>query len=120
MSVLKSLDALSVAAIITDDPVTFGYGGTDYTGTTGARDTMKELTEGGFHHDQEFAILVPIAAFGNAAAPSEKDILTVCVDAYGIPCSADETTSARVNARVQKVGRAGGGLTLTLKAEGRG
>ena len=119
MSAFKQLDAACVAAIVPDDPVTFGFGGIDYTGTSGPRDLMKSLTEGGNHADQEFEILVPIAAFGSAARPAENQVITVCVDAFGVPCSSDES-GTRVNARVKKITPAGGGITYMLRTDTRG
>lgn len=106
--------------MVAHSPITFGYGGTDYTATTGARDTMRSLAEGGFHNDQDFSLLVEIAQFGDAERPGEKDIVTVCVDADGIPCPADEAVGDRISARIQRVGRAGGGLSYELRTVTRG
>lgn len=99
--------------------MTFSWGGADYIGTAGPRDTMTELTEGGYHADQEFAILVPHAVFGSDAPPAERNVLTVYVDAHGIPCSREESSSS-VAARIAAIDRAGGGLVYTLRAESRG
>jgi|GEM_PF-5376177 len=106
--------------MVSDAPITFGFGGVDYTGTTGARDTMKQLTEGGFHEDSEFRILVNPAQYGSAAKPAEKAVLAVCVDGDGIPCAADDAVGSRINVRVQEIGRAGGGITYTVRTATRG
>lgn len=101
-------------------PVTFGFNGKDYTATCGARDTMKSLTEGGYHNDSELTLLVEIAQFGADNRPTEKSKLTVCVDADGVPCGVEDAVGSRVEMRVQSVGRAGGGLSYDLKTATRG
>lgn len=106
--------------MVADSPVTFAWAGKDYTGTTGARDTMSSLVEGGKINEQEFTILVAIAQFGEYARPTERKTITVCVDADGIPCAADDAVDQRVTARLVSIGRAGGGLTYTLRTEQRG
>jgi hypothetical protein len=118
MNLLAQLDALCLPQIVADAPVTVGFGGSDYTGTSGARDTMRSLTEGGHINDQEFALLFQCSAFGSATPPTEREKVTVCVDANGIPCAAEDSTS-RINARVRSIGRAGAGLTYTLQSEAR-
>lgn len=105
--------------MVAHSPITFRFGGKDYTATTGARDTMAALSEGGFHNDQEFSLLVEIAQFGSDTRPAEKQKIEVYVDADGIPCAADDSTG-RVTARIQTIGRAGGGLTYTLRTDSRG
>ena len=117
---IKAIDARCIPLMVGHSPVTFGFGGTDYTGTLGARSTMLELVEGGHHDDQEFTILVAVAQYGASARPQEKDLLTVCVDTDGIPSSADDAVGSRVNARIQTIVRAGAGLTYTLRNAGRG
>ncbi len=119
MDSLKQLDAQCVASMVGDSPITFAWGGVDYTGTTGARDTMSELVDGGKVNNQEFRILVATAAFGDVAPPGERAKVEVCLDAHGIPCSADEEIS-RVSARITAIGRAGGGLTFTIATDQRG
>ncbi len=116
---LNSLDAMCVAAMVSHSPITFTFGGVDYVGTAGARDTMLSLTDGGFNNDQEFSLLVETAQFGSDSRPGEKQKIAVCVDADGIPCGADDSVR-RLAARIQTIGRAGGGLTYTLRADTRG
>lgn len=118
MNSLTQLDALCLPELISGNPVTFGFGGTDRQGTTGARDTMSMLTEGGQISDQELALLVPVSEFGTATPPVDGDKITVCVDGNGIPCHVDDSTS-RINARIIQVGRAGAGLTFTLRTDAR-
>jgi hypothetical protein len=92
-------------------------------GTSGARDTMRYLEQngGGTIDDQEFTILVATAAFGEVTPPGDnRQTITVCVDAHGIPCAADRAVGSRVTARIVSVTRAGGGLTFTLTTEQRG
>lgn len=119
---LNRLDAFVLARghAVNSTPVTFGWNGKDYTGTTGARNTMTEYAPGGVYNDQDFSILVATAQFGEDARPTERATFTVSVDADGIPCAADEAVGARITARIVSIGRAGGGLTYTLKTEQRG
>ena len=122
MPTYKSLDefALAHGHALASYPVTIGWNGTDYTGTTGSRDTVKELVSGGVSTGQELRVLVPVANFGSNAPPGERAQITLCVDGNGIPCSADDSGATRVNARVMQVGRAGAGLTFTLQTAQRG
>lgn len=118
---LKTLDALCVARLVSDAPITFSYGGADYVGTAIGWRTEKSLTDVGFHADiQPKQILVNPAQFGGAPQPGEKAVLSVCVDGNGVPCPADEAVGSRVSVRVQEIGRAGGGITYTVRAETRG
>ena len=103
--------------------VLFGWQGVDYAGTTGPRETSEYAMNGGIINEQDFSILVETAAFGEVTPPGtdRRDIVTVCVDSHGIPNYPDDpTNAARVNARVVKVGRFGGGLTFTLKTAQKG
>jgi hypothetical protein len=119
---LNRLDAyvLSRGSLISRAPFTFGFGGKDWTATTGARDTMRALTEGGYHNDEEFSALVDAAQFGGDTPPAIGSKLAVCVDGNGVPCPADEAVGERLNVRVKKAGRAGGGFTYTLRTATRG
>ena len=112
---LKGLDAICLRGIVGREPVTFEFQGGVFTGTTGARDTMRSLTEGGYVDEQEFSILVPTENMGALdRKPSETSKVTVCVDNDGIPCAIEDAVSDRVWCRVSKVGRALAGLTFTL------
>lgn len=106
--------------MIADAPVTFAFNGKDYTATCGARDTMKSLTDGGFHNDTDVTLLVEIAQFGADTKPNEKSKITLCVDSDGIPCAVEDAVGDRVGMRIQKIGRAGGGLSYELKTDKRG
>jgi hypothetical protein len=118
---LSQLDAVCVRHMVGDVPITFSFGGADYVGTAIGWRTEKELTEGGFHADiQPKQILVDPAQYGSAAQPGEKAVLSVCVDGNGVPCAVDSAVGSRVRVRVQAVGRAGGGITYTVRAETRG
>jgi hypothetical protein len=118
---LSQLDAVCVRQIVSDVPITFSFGGVDYTGTAIGWRTEKELTEGGFHADiQPKQILVDPSQYGSDAQPGEKAVLSVCVDGNGIPCSVGSAVGSRVRVRVQDIGRAGGGITYTVRAETRG
>ncbi len=112
---LKSLDAICLRGILKREEVSFEFNGGIYTGTCGARDTMRGLTEGGYVDEQEFSILVPVESFNALVAkPAETSKVAVCVDVDGIPCAVADATEARVWCRVVKVGRALAGLTYTL------
>lgn len=101
-------------------PFNFRFNGKDYVATCGARDTLKSLTEGGFHNDSDVKLLVEIAQFGTGTRPAEKDKIELCVDADGIPCPVEEAVGSRVSMRIQKIGRSGGGLSYELKTATRG
>jgi hypothetical protein len=120
MNAFAQIDAAAVRYMVIDSPYTFGFGGTDYRATCGARDTFKSLTEGGYHDDTEFTALLDPSQFGESTQPAEGDDLTVCLDSNGIPCLADDAEGDRINVRISKITRAGGGLTYTLKAKSRG
>jgi hypothetical protein len=118
---LKALDAVCLRGIVGRERVSFEFEGGIYSGTCGARDTMRELVEGGYVDDQEFAILVPLEHLAAAPRkPSEKDRIAVCVDGDGIPCAVEDAVDARVQCTIQKVGRALAGLTFTLSTVQRG
>ena len=118
MNSLNELDALCLPELVRDNPVTFGFGGVDYEGTTGARDTMRMLTDGGQIRDHEFTILVAASQFSAVSVPDDGDKITVCVERNGIPCHTNDSTE-RVNARITQIGRAGAGLTITCRTESR-
>lgn len=121
MNALAALDAVCVRHMINDVPITFSFGGADYTGTAIGWRTRKELTEGGYHNDiQEKQILVDPAQYGTNAKPAEKSVLAVCVDGDGIPCTATDAVGSRVRVRVQEAGRSGGGISYTVTTETRG
>lgn len=118
---LKSLDAVCLRGIVGRERVSFEWQGGIYSGTCGARDTMRELTEGGYVEEQQFAILVPLEHLASAdRKPREKDKIAVCVDNDGIPCAVEDAAEARVQCTIQKVGRALAGLTFTLSTTQRG
>lgn len=119
MDALTQLDVQCVAAMVSDQPITWGFGGIDYTGTLGARDTFKSLTEGGFIAEQELRMLVETAQFGEATRPAERQKITICVNADLIPCHVDDAVGSRVNARITRIDRAGGGLTYTISTTAR-
>lgn len=110
---LRDLDALCLESIVSDAPITFSYAGTDYTGTTGSRDSMAGLMEGGYVSKQDIQILVPVAVFTGSAPPAENATVAVCLDVNGIPCSRADSVST-INAKVEKVARSAAGLTYTL------
>jgi hypothetical protein len=125
MDTLNRLDAfvLQRGHVTKGQRVLIGWAGYDFAGTCGARDTMTSLMEGGTVNEQELSILIATETFGEVEPPGKdrRDVITVCVDAHGLPCFPDNPqTATRVNARVVKVGRAGGGLTFTLRTEQRG
>jgi len=112
---LKSLDAIVLRGIVGREPVTFEFQGGFFTGTCGARDTMRSLTEGGYIDEQELSILVPLENMDALSAkPSETNKVALCVDNDGIPCAIEDAVSTRVWCRVSRVGRALAGLTFTL------
>ena len=118
---LKSLDAVCLRGIVGRERVSFEWQGGIYSGTCGARDTMRELREGGYVEEQQFAILVPLEHLAAAdRKPREKDKIAVCVDNDGIPCAVEDAVEARVQCTIQKVGRALAGLTFTLSTTQRG
>lgn len=119
MNELTALDALCVPLMVKDSPVSFRFSGKDYLATCGARDTMKSLTEGGWHHDMDVTLLVEIAQFGSDTRPNEKQKIELCVDSDGIPCAVEEVAN-RVAMKIQKIGRSGGGLSYELKTDTRG
>lgn len=119
MDALTQLDAQCVKQIVNDQPITWGFGGKDYLGTIGSRDTMKMLTEGGFIADQKLRILVETAQFETATRPRERETITICVNADLIPCYVDDAVGSRVNGRITQIDRAGGGLTYTIGSVAR-
>lgn len=122
MNTLNRLDAfvLGRGHIVAGAPVTFGWSGKDYTGTSGDRETADEAVPGGIVNGQEFTILVATAAFGEDARPGERKVVSVCVDGDGIPCGADDAVGERVASRIVSIDRAGGGLLFTLRSAQRG
>ena len=118
---LKSLDAVCLRGIVGREPVTFEWVGVEYTGTCGARDTMREIVDGGVMNGQEFSILVPLENIADMTTkPVERNIIAVCVDADGIPCVADEAVATRAQCRITRIGRSLAGLTYTLQTAQRG
>jgi hypothetical protein len=120
MNSLATLDALCLPQIVADAPVTFGFGGVDYTGTCVKRQTSSQLVEGGFLYDQEIKLTVEVSQYGSATRPAERDTLTLCMDADGIPCATADAVATRINARILGIGRAGAGLTYQLQTVNRG
>lgn len=116
---ISRIDAACIPRMVADSPVSFEFDGVGYTGTAGPRDTMKELTEGGFHADEEFLLMAAVEQFDGQNRPTEKDQITIYLTADGIPCSAEDAASSK-NMRVKKVGRSGAALTFTLGTIGRG
>lgn len=118
---LKALDAVCLRGMVGRERVSFEFMGGVYSGTCGARDTMRDLVEGGYVDDQDFSILVPLENISEATrSPREKDKIAVCVDNDGIPCAVEDAVETRVNCTIQKVGRALAGLTFTLSTTQRG
>jgi hypothetical protein len=118
---LKALDEICLRGMVSRERVNWEFAGGIYAGTCGARDTMRELVDGGIINDQDFALLVPLEAVGALAVkPQERSIISVCVDNDGIPCSIEDAVEARVPCRITKIGRALAGLTYTLTTVQRG
>ena len=119
-SSLARLDAVCVAAIVNDVPMTFGFGGVDYTGTALGWEARRELVPGGYHEDVEKKIVVAISAFGTDTPPAPNQNITVCVDGNGIPCVADEAVGDRKTVKIKHIARSGGAYTYTVNTATRG
>ena len=118
---LKSIDAICLRGIVGREAVSFEFQGALFTATCGARDTMRELVEGGIVTDQELSLLIPTENFGiGIPQPRERDVINVFVDNNGIPCRVDESDGAKVACRITQIGRALAGLTYTLATVQRG
>lgn len=122
MNGINRLDAfvLNRGSMVKRATVGFAFGGKDYVATCGARDTEDSLTEGGYHHDSDLTLLVETSQFGNDTRPAEKDKITLCVDADGVPCPTEEAVGERVEMRIERIGRSGGGASYELKTATRG
>lgn len=120
---LEALDSFVVNRIAEREPVDFQFpvGGPDYRGTSGSRDSFKSLTSGGFIAENETMLLVAADQFAAVAGPVEESKIAVYVNSHGVPCvrdAADEEEPTQTM-RVKRIGRAGGGLTYTLRSEAR-
>lgn len=117
MNLLSQLDALCVENVVVHAPISFAWGGVDYTGTGLNHETWRNLEEGGFISNKTLKILVPATVYGDETPPDEDDILQVYVDANGIPCQAADDGSTQSPHRIKHINRSGGGISYELRTD---
>lgn len=102
--------------MISASPVSVVFGASKFTGTAGARDSARELIEGGIISDDMFRLLVSLENISGITPPDVGDVLELYVTNTGTPCAEDDddVAAARVSMRVKRKGRAGAGITFDL------
>ena len=114
---ISAIDKLCLGgSLISSSPVTVTCGSDKFTGTAGARDSARELMEGGIINDDMFRLLVPIENFYGITIPAVGDVFDVTVTTEGIPCAEDDENASGTTQpmRVKRKGRAGAGITFDL------
>lgn len=119
MSRFAELDAQCLRSIAAYDPITARIGGTDYDGVNGGRVTSKDLQDGGFMSEYDASFAIAASEFGSASAPSEKTVIDLYVNSNGTPCHSSEQPTTLVRHRIDRIGRAGGGLHFWLMTDKR-
>lgn len=119
MSRFGELDAQCLRSIAAYDPITLRWGGINYDGANGGRVTSKELQDGGFLAEYDASWVADAGVFESVTPPTEQQVIELYVNTNGTPCHESETGATLKRHRIERVGRAGGGLHFWLRTDKR-